>query len=107
MNTLELPTNIDIAIIGGGPHALTLATHLLQKRKTMRGRFWVFDPGGTWMSRWNEQFSALEIPHLRSPAVHHPDPNPHALQGFAENRSPELFPPPALTKASVSLCLPA
>ncbi|MFB2838862.1 FAD/NAD(P)-binding protein [Floridanema evergladense] len=93
MNTLELPTNIDIAIIGGGPHALTLATHLLQKRKTMRGRFWVFDPSGTWMSRWNEQFSALEIPHLRSPAVHHPDPNPHGLRGFAENRSPELFPP--------------
>jgi len=88
-----LPEFIDLAIVGAGPHALTLVTHLLQKKKSMRGRFRVFDPSGTWMSQWNHQFAALEIPHLRSPAVHQPDPNPHALRTFAESRPDELFPP--------------
>src|SRR5579883_1141341 len=85
--------NIDLAIVGAGPHALTLTTHLLQKRQKIRGKFSVFDPSGMWMSRWKQQFAALEIPHLRSPAVHHPDPNPFALRKFAESRSYELFPP--------------
>ncbi len=88
-----LPDSIDLAIVGAGPQALTLVTHLLQKKKSMRGRFLVFDPSGTWMSCWNHQFAALEIPHLRSPAVHQPDPDPHALRTFAESRANELFPP--------------
>jgi cation diffusion facilitator CzcD-associated flavoprotein CzcO len=86
-------TSIDIAIIGAGPHSLTLVTHLLQKRKAMQGRFLVFDPSGAWIQQWNHQFAALEIPHLRSPAVHHPAPNPFELRRFAESRSHELFPP--------------
>ena len=88
-----LPKFIDLAIVGAGPHALTLVTHLLQKKKSMRGRFLVFDPTGTWMNRWHHQFAAFEIPHLRSPAVHQPDPNPHALRTFAAPRSRELFAP--------------
>lgn len=88
-----LPKFIDLAIVGAGPHALTLVTHLLQKKKAMRERFLLFDPSGIWMSRWNHQFAALEIPHLRSPAVHQPDPDPHALRSFAESRPNELFPP--------------
>lgn len=89
----SIPQTIDLAIIGAGPHALTLVTHLLQKRQNIRGKFLVFDPSGTWMSNWERQFAALEIPHLRSPAVHHPDPNPFALRKFAESRGSELFPP--------------
>lgn len=89
----SLPNKIDLAIIGAGPHALTLVTHLLQKRQSMQGKFLVFDPSGKWMSRWNQQFAALEIPHLRSPAVHHPDPNHFGLRKFAENRSTELHVP--------------
>ncbi|MBE9241936.1 SidA/IucD/PvdA family monooxygenase [Synechocystis salina] len=88
-----LPKFIDLAIAGAGPQALTLVTHLLQKRKPLRGRFLVFDPSGDWLQRWQYQFAAAEIPHLRSPAVHHPDPNPHALRTFAEQRPRELFPP--------------
>jgi hypothetical protein len=88
-----LPEFIDLAIIGAGPHALTLATHLLQKKKSMRGRFLAFDPSGTWMSQWERQFAAFEIPHLRSPAVHQPDPNPHALRTFAASRPDDLFAP--------------
>ncbi|BAZ49340.1 hypothetical protein NIES4103_19520 [Nostoc sp. NIES-4103] len=85
--------NIDLAIVGAGPHALTLTTHLLQKRQSIRGKISIFDPSGRWMSRWKQQFAALEIPHLRSPAVHHPDPNPFALRKFAQSRPRELFPP--------------
>ena len=91
--SMTLPESIDLAIIGAGPHALTLVTHLLQKKKSMRGRFLVFDSSGTWMSKWNRQFAALEIPHLRSPAVHQPDPDPHALRTFAESRPNGLFQP--------------
>ncbi|MEM6597874.1 MAG: FAD/NAD(P)-binding protein [Cyanobacteria bacterium P01_C01_bin.69] len=93
--------NTDIAIIGAGPQALTLVTHLLQKKKKMRDRlnaglspgFKVFDPSGTWLSTWHQQFAAQEIPHLRSPAVHHPDCNPHTLLSFAEKRQDELHNP--------------
>lgn len=89
----SLPSQIDIAIVGAGPQALTLVTHLLQKRQKLRHRFLVFDPSGSWMSRWQHQFDALKIPHLRSPAVHHPHPNPYALREFAQERENELFPP--------------
>lgn len=92
MTTLN-GTNVDIAIVGAGPQALTLVTHLLKKKQSMRSRFVVIDPAGDWLHQWNHQFAALEIPHLRSPAVHHPDPNPHALRAFAEEQPDELFPP--------------
>jgi len=88
-----VPDKTDIAIVGAGPHALTLVTHLLQKRQQMARRFLVFDSSGSWMHQWQQQFAALEIPHLRSPAVHHPDPNPYALRQFAQSRPDELFPP--------------
>jgi cation diffusion facilitator CzcD-associated flavoprotein CzcO len=88
-----LPHSTDLAIIGAGPQALTLVTHLIQKRQTMRNRFVVLDPSGTWMQQWYQQFNALDIPHLRSPVVHHPAPYPGALRSFAENRVRELFPP--------------
>ena len=89
----SLPNSVDITIVGAGPQALTLVTHLLQKKKSMRNRFVVLDPAGDWMRQWQHQFAAYDIPHLRSPAVHHPDPDPLALRTFAESRSQELFPP--------------
>ncbi|MDG2990686.1 lysine N(6)-hydroxylase/L-ornithine N(5)-oxygenase family protein [Candidatus Synechococcus calcipolaris G9] len=88
-----LPVSVDLAIVGAGPQSLTLVTHLLQKKRSMESRFVVLDPAGNWLRQWQEQFAAYGIPHLRSPAVHHPDPNPHALRAFAASRSQELFPP--------------
>ncbi|MGV0026899.1 FAD/NAD(P)-binding protein [Phormidesmis priestleyi] len=101
-----VPSQIDIAIVGAGMQALTLATHLLQKRQKLRGRFLVFDPSGDWIQQWQHQFAALEIPHLRSPAVHHPDPDSFALRRFAESRPNELFPPSDLpgTKLYEAFC---
>jgi cation diffusion facilitator CzcD-associated flavoprotein CzcO len=85
--------SIDIAIIGAGPHALTLVTHVLEKRQQLRDRIRVFDPSGAWMQQWQRQFESYEIPHLRSPAVHHPDPHPFALRGYAEGRFEEFHAP--------------
>ncbi|MEL6441618.1 MAG: FAD/NAD(P)-binding protein [Cyanobacteria bacterium J06621_8] len=90
---MELPEYIDLGIVGAGVQALTLTTYLLQKSAKHYRKFIVFDPSQTWMSQWQQQFAAQQIPYLRSPAVHHPDPNPHQLRGFAENRHSELFPP--------------
>ena len=88
---LDLQT--DIAIIGAGPQALTLATHLLQKGRRRSPQFMVLDPSGTWMQHWHQQFAAQDILFLRSPAAHHPEPNHNALRTFATSRSQELFPP--------------
>jgi cation diffusion facilitator CzcD-associated flavoprotein CzcO len=90
---VKLPNYIDIAIIGAGVQALTLTTHLLQKSAKHYHKFLVFDPSQTWLSQWQQQFAAQQIPYLRSPAVHHPDPNPYELRRFAEHRHNELFPP--------------
>ncbi|MGD1920769.1 MAG: FAD/NAD(P)-binding protein [Pleurocapsa sp.] len=90
---MKLPKYIDLAIIGAGVQALTLTTHLLQKSAKHDRKFLVFDPSQAWLSQWQQQFAAQQIPYLRSPAVHHPDPNPYQLRTFAENRHSELFPP--------------
>jgi cation diffusion facilitator CzcD-associated flavoprotein CzcO len=93
----NLPSNpseiTDLIVIGAGLHSLTLVSFLLDKRPQFRDRLQVIDPSGTWMQAWNTQFAAQEIPHLRSPAVHHPDPNSAGLRTFAEGRFAELYPP--------------
>lgn len=88
----SIPRTVDIAIIGAGPQALTLVTHVLQKKRSWGDRLGVFDRAGTWMAQWKQQFAALEIPHLRSPAVHHPDPNPYALRGLRRQSSVGVIP---------------
>ena len=92
-NNLTLPQYIDLVIIGAGVQALTLTTHLLQKSSKHYNKFIVIDSDGVWMKQWHHQFAAQQIHHLRSPAVHHPDPNSYELRRFAQNRRNELFPP--------------
>ncbi len=65
----------------------------MKKSNSRRDKILAFDPSGEGLTQWRRQFAALEIGHLRSPAVHHRDPNPYELRRFAENRSSELFPP--------------
>ncbi|KAG9339509.1 hypothetical protein JZ751_023651, partial [Albula glossodonta] len=112
---------LDVLIVGGGPHALTLATLLAHpdarspqtgtdildgiqlsqnKSKSSRSKskrkppigviaeeeappdpvpspplhFRVVDSYGEWATLWKSQFSALNIPHLRSHTLVHTDP---------------------------------
>ena len=39
----------------------------------------VLDPAGEWLRTWDRQLAAQDVPHLRSPATHHPHPYPYAL----------------------------
>ncbi|KAI5629867.1 hypothetical protein C0J50_10404, partial [Silurus asotus] len=126
---------LDVLVVGAGPHALTLATLLLNPQqhvnksnaeilkgvqlsktnpKTGRSKskrrsaepqkdlestpcpplnFKVVDSYGEWASLWESQFTALNIPHLRSHMLVHTNPlNKKALQDFvlAEDRVAEL-----------------
>jgi hypothetical protein len=84
---------VRVAIVGAGPHGLTIAAHLLRADPHLVDEIAVIDPSGRWMSAWRQSFAALEIEHLRSPAVHHPDPDPYALLRYAEDhgRRAEFF----------------
>eukprot|EP00045_Choanoeca_perplexa_P004538 m.38982 g.38982 ORF g.38982 m.38982 type:complete len:541 (+) comp12626_c1_seq5:223-1845(+) len=89
-----------VIIIGAGPQALALVSYLKchnDSSATMddaaHGRFmkhcgketkhsWaqfvdasilVLDPAGGWLNQWTTQFEALNINHLRSPMMAHPD----------------------------------
>jgi hypothetical protein len=74
-----------VAIIGAGPQALTLAALLVALEPKVLEDLVVLDPSGGWLVQWHERFRRLQIPHLRSPVVHHPDPAPYALEKFAHD----------------------
>lgn len=65
-----------IAIVGAGPAALASAVAL---RCHGHDDLVVLDPSGAWLSAWHRRFRAQDIPHLRSPSVHHPHPEPFEL----------------------------
>lgn len=58
--------------------------------KAILDRVRVIDEGGLWLNRWDDQFAALEIPHLRSPSDQSPcHYDSFALQQFAAARGRE------------------
>lgn len=81
-----------VAIVGAGPQALTAAAYLVRGGLDPADLL-VLDPSGTWMGSWRAAFARLGIAHLRSAAVHHPDPEPYALTAFARDhrRGTELL----------------
>jgi cation diffusion facilitator CzcD-associated flavoprotein CzcO len=91
--TERCPSSARVVIVGAGPHALTVAAHMLEiDPRGLEGELVVVDPSGRWLGKWRRRMAALEIPHLRSPVVHHPAPPPYELQDFARKaeRSTEL-----------------
>jgi hypothetical protein len=66
-----------LLIVGAGPAGLacTLALRCHGLDEGLR----VVDPTGRWMAAWERRFAAQDIQHLRSPAVHHPHPDPFAM----------------------------
>jgi cation diffusion facilitator CzcD-associated flavoprotein CzcO len=78
----------EVLVVGAGPAALSLATVLSCRQIPVELE--VVDPAGRWMTAWHRRFAAQDIPHLRSPAVHHPHPDPFAL--LATTSRDELTP---------------
>ena len=107
----------DVVIVGAGPAALTCLSALQepysldelsasQFERACRGRTTtssqrknqhhvaVIDPQPQWLHQWRRNFHALDIEHLRSPAMAHPDMfDENALLAFAvaQGRSHELL----------------
>ena len=52
--------------------------HLKKKRKLKPNQLAVIDGSGAWMKRWENQFQALGIEHLRSNEMMHPDAFDHS-----------------------------
>jgi hypothetical protein len=76
--------DVRVAIVGAGPHALTVAAHLVQLDPgLLDDELAIIDPSGEWLQQWRRRMRAFGIAHLRSPVVHHPAPEPYALQDFA------------------------
>lgn len=69
---------MQVTIVGAGPAGLACAAAL---RCHDAAAIRVIDPTGGWLRRWRERFDRQDIAVLRSPAVHHPHPDPFALLG--------------------------
>lgn len=86
-----MSVRVRVVIVGAGPQGLTAATYLVAAGLDP-SELAVIDPAGAWLQRWRSRFAQLRIEHLRSPSVHHPDPDPYALTAFARDlrRTDEL-----------------
>lgn len=65
----------DTLVVGAGPQALTVVARWACDRPSSVERLVVVDPSGRWMHAWDDQFRRQRIDVLRSPGVHHPDPD--------------------------------
>ncbi|MEO1065288.1 MAG: hypothetical protein AAFZ07_28055 [Actinomycetota bacterium] len=72
-------TEIDTLVVGAGPQALTVLSRWLTDRPAVVGDVLAVDPAGTWLRTWDRQFARQRIDVLRSPGVHHPDPDEMAF----------------------------
>lgn len=80
----------EIAIVGAGPQALAAALHLVDAGVSPTG-IRAVDPTGRWLARWDHQMARHEIEHLRSPGVHHPGTDAHALGAWARGRGDDAL----------------
>ena len=80
-----MTNDVQLAVIGAGPQALTLMNYVAVHRPQLLQSAVVFD-AEDWLAAWHRQFAAYAIPKLRSACVHHPHPHPYGLLGFARAR---------------------
>ncbi|MFV0307731.1 MAG: hypothetical protein ACK5OX_08310 [Desertimonas sp.] len=71
--------DIDTLVVGAGPQALTVLARWARDRPASVNQVVVVDPAGGWMRAWHDQFERQRIEVLRSPGVHHPDPDEMAF----------------------------
>lgn len=103
----QVSSDAEVCVVGAGPQALAVVTHLVTARPSLRDEIVVIDPSGEWLQTWQSQFDRLEIGVLRSPSVHHPAVDPGALSQYvADKRLPRSNLPydPPLTHVFTSFC---
>ncbi len=74
-SSVEAAAETDTLVVGAGPQALTVLARWLCDRPASVQHITVVDPAGTWMQAWRRGFEQQRIDVLRSPGVHHPDPD--------------------------------
>ena len=78
-------------------HIFTRGISRLTHRFVLYLAVCIIDPGSHFMQAWNARFDALEITHLRSPALVHPvalDPAALVCYAIEEGRTDELIEAP-------------
>lgn len=78
-------------IIGGGVQGVTMATFLLQSKKTTPCKIRIIDPHAKPLENWERCTKAISMPYLRSPSVHHIEINPFGLERFSKQNHGETF----------------
>ncbi|MGD6795421.1 hypothetical protein [Metabacillus indicus] len=78
-------------IIGGGVQGMTMASFLLQSKKTEAEKLRVIDPHYKPLENWRNCTEAISMPFLRSPSVHHIEMNPFGLERFSKQQGHHGF----------------
>ncbi len=78
-------------IIGGGIQGCTMATYLVKKKKVLPRNLAIIDPHPSPLTMWKHCTNTIEMPYLRSPSIHHLDPEPFALEKFAKSESGKAY----------------
>jgi thioredoxin reductase len=81
----------DWIIIGGGIQGVTMATFLLQSKKTTANKLRIIDPYSQPLENWERCTGAISMPFLRSPSVHHIERNPFGLEKFAKQKNEQAY----------------
>lgn len=71
-------------IIGGGIQGCTMASYLIKNKKVHPMDMAIIDPHPMPLHMWLRCTSVIEMPYLRSPSIHHLDPEPFALEKFSK-----------------------
>lgn len=71
-------------IVGGGVQGCTAAIHLLRQKKVKQQELLIIDPHDSPMKRWRTLTERVGMDYLRSPSVHHQNPDPHSLRKFSK-----------------------
>ncbi|MFG6149393.1 FAD/NAD(P)-binding protein [Halobacillus sp. B23F22_1] len=72
-------------IVGGGIQGSMIAAHLLHYKKVNKNDLLIIDPFEQPMTKWKALTKRVGMSYLRSPSVHHLDPDPYSLKKYAKN----------------------
>ncbi|MCP3026565.1 NAD(P)-binding domain-containing protein [Halobacillus sp. A5] len=72
-------------IVGGGIQGCTTAAYLLHFKKVSKEQLLIIDPFDEPIKKWKSVTNRIGMTYLRSPSVHHLDPDPYSLKKYAKN----------------------